>query len=158
MPRGFQLFLIVKEPLCPEKPPLQTFCAFKVFLVQKTYSFANLRGWAQMKTNEAKTATTATKEIRDSYADLQRSVVNTVREAKGSQQQLWREGKKPTLIKIGLALIAFPDPTVSDVVGSFLVAAGTVQEGIRRRSLYMEDVPKTLQSLLKDLRSTKNLL
>ena len=62
------------------------------------------------------------------------------------------------MTKIGLALIAFPDPTISDVVGGFLVAAGTVQEAVRRRSLYMEDVPETLKHMLKDLQSARDIL
>jgi hypothetical protein len=111
-----------------------------------------------MNASGAKATTTASKEVKEDYIVLRSSVKSTIREAKSSKEQLWREGKKPTLIKVGLALIAFPDPTISDVVGGFLVAAGTVQEAVRRRSLYMEDVPKTLKNVLKDLQSTKEIL
>jgi len=111
-----------------------------------------------MNASEAKGATNALKEIKEDYIQLKHSVQSTVREAKNSNEQLWREGKKPTLIKVGLALIAFPDPTISDVVGSVLVAAGTVQEAVRRRTIYVEDIPKTLKTLVKDLQSTRDLI
>lgn len=74
-----------------------------------------------------------------------------MREVKVSKK-LWNNGNKPWLIKLGLALIIFPEPVLSDVLGSLLIAAGTVQEGIRRRALHIEDIPKTFQNVMKELR------
>jgi hypothetical protein len=68
---------------------------------------------------------------------------------------LWRKGNNSILIKLGLALIAFPDPTISDIIGTVLVAAGTVQMGIRRRTVYVEDVYKTFHGTLKDMWTIK---
>jgi hypothetical protein len=107
-----------------------------------------------MKPDEAKTMAEALNELSESYADLADAIRGTTRTAKATKQ-LWRNGKRSHLIKIGLALIAFPDPTISDVVGSALVAAGVVQEGIRRHTLHVDDVYKTFQNTMKEVRSMK---
>jgi len=94
----------------------------------------------------------ALNELNESYRDLMQAVKGTVKEVKATKQ-LWRDKNKSRLIKLGLALIVFPEPTpVSETVGIFLVAAGTVQEGIRRRKLYVDDVYKTFQNTLKEIR------
>jgi hypothetical protein len=80
---------------------------------------------------------------------------DTTKEAK-TTKQLWRKGKHPILIKLGLALIAFPDPTISDIVGVALVAAGTVQMGIRRHTIYVEDVYETFHDTLKNMWAVKH--
>ncbi|MEM4701249.1 MAG: hypothetical protein QXZ51_03785 [Candidatus Bathyarchaeia archaeon] len=40
-------------------------------------------------------------------------------------------------------------------MGSLLIAAGTVQEGIRRRAIHVEDIPKTFQNVMKELRASE---
>ena len=107
-----------------------------------------------MKADEIKTLNKALNELNESYTDFLQSLKGTIKEAK-SAKQLWRNGQKPWLIKLGVALIAFPDPTVSDIVGGLFVAVGTVQEGIRRRSLYVDDIPKTFQSVLRELKAAE---
>ncbi len=74
----------------------------------------------------------------------------TIKEAR-TTNKLWSKGNKSTLIKLGLALIAFPDPTISDIIGTALVAAGTVQIAIRHRTLYVEDVYKKFRDTFKEL-------
>lgn len=107
-----------------------------------------------MKTDEAKALADSMKELSESYADLTQALKETSREAK-TTKTLWRKGKRSWLIKVGLALIAFPDPTISDVVGSAMIAAGLVQEGIRRRTLHVDDVYKTFQNTLKGVQSSR---
>jgi len=107
-----------------------------------------------MKSDDAKAMIDAVNELSESYADLAEVLKATSRQAK-EMKQLWRKGKRSMLIKVGLALIAFPDPTISDIVGSALVAAGMVQEGIRRRTLHVDDVYKTFQNTMRELRSAK---
>jgi hypothetical protein len=51
--------------------------------------------------------------------------------------------------------VALPDPIVSNVTGGVLIAAGLVQEGIRRRILHVDDVLKTFQNMMRELRSAK---
>lgn len=107
-----------------------------------------------MKTEEIKTVTEVAKELGDCYADLANALKGTTNAVKTSKK-LWRNKNNSWLIKIGLALIAFPDPTISDIVGAALVAAGTVQMGIRRRTVYVEDVYKTFTNTFKDIRNLK---
>jgi len=108
-----------------------------------------------LKTDEARAMVDVANELSESYADLAQAVRGTTKEAR-TTRQLWRNGRKSVLIKVGLALIAFPDPTISDVVGTFLVAAGVVQEGIRRRTLYVDDAYKTFQNTMREIRAAKD--
>jgi len=108
-----------------------------------------------LKTEEAKTLVTVANELSESYADLIQAMKGTTREAKETKK-LWQDGNKSRLIKLGLALIVFPEPTpISETIGAFLVATGAVQEGIRRRNLHVDDVFKTFQKTLKEIRDTK---
>ncbi len=107
-----------------------------------------------MKAEELESLVDAINELSENYADLTQALKDTKREAKATRQ-LWRNGKRSWLIKIGLALIAFPDPTISDIVGSLMVAAGLVQEGIKRRTLHIENVYKTFQNTFKEVCLTR---
>ncbi len=107
-----------------------------------------------MKAEELESLADAINELSESYADLTQALKETAKEAK-TTKQLWRNGKRSWLIKVGLALIAFPDPTISDIVGSLMVAAGLVQEGIKRRTLHVEDVYKTFQGTFKEVCLTR---
>jgi hypothetical protein len=71
---------------------------------------------------------------------------------------LWRKGNKSILIKAGLSLIVFPEPVVSDILGTALLAAGAVREGIKRQSIYLDDLPKALKSAINDLKLAKELI
>jgi len=75
-----------------------------------------------------------------------------------SAQKLWRRGKNSFLIKAGLALIAFPDPTITDVIGSAMVAAGLIQLKMRKSALHVEDVYKTFPKVVKELGAIKQCL
>jgi len=75
-----------------------------------------------------------------------------------STQKLWRRGNNSFLIKAGLALIAFPDPTISDVMGSALIAAGLIQLKLRNSTLNVEDVYKTFPRVIKELSAMKQCL
>jgi len=125
----------------------------KVFLLHRSY--IKKLSVTQMKTAEAKKMVNVLNEINEDCLDLMQSMKVTIKEVKATKK-LWREGSNSILIKLGLALIVFPDPTISDVIGTFLIAAGTLQEGIRRRTLYIEDVYKTFQNAMKEIRALKN--
>ncbi len=73
-----------------------------------------------------------------------------------STQKLWKHENKPFLIKAGLALIAFPDPTISDVIGSAMVAAGLIQLKMRNSTLHVDDVYKTFPKVVKELGAIKS--
>lgn len=107
-----------------------------------------------MKNSDYKALSNVLKELNESYSDFLCSMKDTVRAAKAAKK-LWHDGQKPWLIKLGLALVLFPEPVVSDALGTLLIAAGTVQEGLRRRALHVEDVPKTFKSVLKELQAAQ---
>jgi hypothetical protein len=70
-------------------------------------------------------------------------------------RRLWKQGKRPILIQIGIALIAFPDPTISDVLGAAFIAAGLIQLKMRNSALHVEDVYKTFPKVVKELSTIK---
>jgi len=103
-----------------------------------------------------KITASALNELSESYRDLLNAVNGTTRELMATRR-LWKNGNESKLIKLGLALIVFPEPTpISETVGACLVAAGAIQKGIRSRTVYVEDVGKTFQSVFKELLKAKN--
>jgi len=89
----------------------------------------------------------SSKETANAIHDFSGELHNT--------QRLWKQSKKPFLIQLGIALIAFPDPTISDVVGAALVAAGLIQLKMRNSALHVEDVYKTFPKVVKELFAIK---
>jgi len=111
-----------------------------------------------MKTEEMKAATKALNELNESYSDLFGALKGTARDVKAAKK-LWRAGNDSRLIKIGVALIVFPEPTpISETIGSCFVAAGVVQKGIRNRAIFLEDIAKTFKNTLKDVWAVKDSL
>lgn len=53
------------------------------------------------------------------------------------------------LIAAGVALIAFPDPTITDVIGAALVAAGLIKN--RMRQATVADVYKEFRKVYKEI-------
>ena len=110
-----------------------------------------------MKPEDLKIRVNALNELSESYCDLLNAVNGTTRELVATKR-LWKTGNESKLIKLGLALIVFPEPTpISETVGACLVAAGAIQKGIRSRTIYMEDVGKTFQSVFKEMLKAKDL-
>jgi hypothetical protein len=104
-----------------------------------------------MKAEQVRTATKALNELSESYIDLLSTVKGTAKAA-GATKKLWREGNKSRLIKIGMSLIVFPEPTpISETIGVCFIAAGAVQKAIQSRTIYIEDITKTFKSTLHDL-------
>ncbi len=107
-----------------------------------------------MKSNDVKAISNIPKisnEMSESYTDFLRILKETVEEVR-TTKKLWKNGNKPWLIKLGLALIVFPEPLISDILGSLLIAAGTIQEGLCRRAMRVEDISETFQRIMRDLR------
>ena len=109
-----------------------------------------------MKTEEFKALTTSIKEMSKDHKDMANSV-RTAANSVGATRKLYKTGNKSFLIKAGLALLVFPEPIVSDILGTGLLAAGAVQQGIRSQSVYLDDLPKAFKSAMKDLKATKEL-
>jgi len=109
-----------------------------------------------MKNDDAKSVVNVVNELSESYLDFIHTMKGTIREVSVTKH-LWRDQNKSKLVKLGLALIVFPEPTpISETIGACLVAAGTVQQEIRRRSLYVEDVYKTFKDTLKEIWTAKH--
>ena len=111
-----------------------------------------------MKPEQVKNTTRALKELTESYVDLFDAVKGTANSARATKK-LWRQGNKSRLIKIGVSLIFFPEPTpISETIGACFIAAGAVQKGIQSRYIYIEDIAKTFKSTLKDVLETSQSL
>jgi hypothetical protein len=104
-----------------------------------------------MKTSEVKAKVDCASELADTYVDLGISLSGAINEVRRTKK-LWRSGNKSRLIKLGFALIIFPEPTpISETVGACFVAAGMVQKGIQSRSIFLEDIGKTFQNTVKEV-------
>ncbi len=100
-----------------------------------------------------KTATKTIEELNESYIDFLNAFKGTNKEM-SEIKKLWRDGNKSRLVKLGLALIVFPEPTpISETLGACLVAAGTVQRAIQNRAIYVEDIMRTFRTTLEEMKS-----
>ena len=107
-----------------------------------------------MKEEELKTVVDALQELGLNREEASKVVSEAVRESHLAGN-LSKKKDTSLLIKVGLLLIAFPDPTISDLVGTLLVSAGLIQKRIKRSTLHMEDVPGTFQELVKNLQTVR---
>ncbi len=105
--------------------------------------------------NTANLAVQASKEFSQNQKDACTALQDTKKQAI-SERNLWKDGNKSKLMQIGVALIVFPEPTpISEIVGAGFLAAGAVRKGIKNQSTYMEDIPKSLKSALKEINSLR---
>lgn len=109
-----------------------------------------------MKTDKIKTMGNVLNELNESYVDLLNAMKEAGKEVK-TTRNLWRNGNRSKLVRLGLALILFPEPTpISEIVGACFVAAGAIQKRIRERAIYIEDIYKTFQGTLKLIHATRS--
>ena len=98
------------------------------------------------------------KEMNENCVDLLQAVRGTIKEVK-STRKLWRDRNQSRLIKLGLTLIVFSEPTpISETISSCLMGAGAVQNRIRSRTICVEDVRKTFHDVFKDMWTTTHSL
>jgi len=107
-----------------------------------------------MKVEDLKAWTEAVQELGLSSKETANAIHDFSCELHNTRR-LWKQGKKPFLIQLGIALIAFPDPTISDVAGAALIAAGLIQLKMRNSALHVEDVYKTFPKVVKELSAIK---
>jgi hypothetical protein len=107
-----------------------------------------------MNIEDLKAITQAVQELSSSSKETA-NAIHDFSDALHQTQRLWKQGKRPILIQIGIALIAFPDPTISDVIGAAFVAAGLIQLKMRNSALHVEDVYKTFPKVFKELSTIK---
>lgn len=109
-----------------------------------------------MRPEESQTIVSALREFGLSYEDAVKLVEEASKEAK-SLKPLWGKSsaggpKGSRLVKLGMALIAFPIPTVGikKSLGAMLIAAGLVQEKVKH--IHVADVNGTFQDVYSELR------
>lgn len=104
-----------------------------------------------VKPEELKNATLAVRELGSGYQETLEAV-SKVAEDLGSVKHLWKIGDKSRLIKIGLALITFPEPTpISETLGAFVLSLGLIQTKIGQSTLHVDDVYDTFRDVLGGL-------
>ncbi len=109
-----------------------------------------------MKTEEFKALTKSVKELTQSRMEFAGSIKSATSDVSATRK-LWKGQNKPWLIRTGVALMVLPDPLVTSVVGAAFLAAGAVQEGIKRQAVYVDDLPKAFNSAMKTLKNTKDI-
>lgn len=103
---------------------------------------------------DLKTVANALHELGLNREEAAKVVREAVKEA-NSAENLSKKRDNSLLIKVGLLLIAFPDPTISDLAGTLLVSAGLIQNRIKHSTLHLEDVPDTFQGIIKNLQTVR---
>ncbi len=108
--------------------------------------------------NMAEAAKTAIDSLKE-QAELKKPAIEAMKQLKlqvCKTGKLSRAGNKSRLIQIGMSLVVLPEPTpVTPTIGACFIAAGAIQKGIQSRSMYLEDLPKTLRSTLKEVAAAK---
>ena len=107
--------------------------------------------------NNAKVASKAAVEVNENRKETYKSLQGTRTQVCGSKA-LWKSGNQSLLIKAGVALLVFPEPIVSDLLGTSLIAAGAIHQGIKRQSIYLDDLPKALKKTMREVKAAKELI
>jgi hypothetical protein len=104
-----------------------------------------------MKKEEIETVALMLRELGVSYKETASVMSELTRELRSSRH-LWKRDNGSTLVKVGLTLIAIPDPfIVTDVLGAALVTASVLQTKVKNSRLHVEDVYKTFPKVLRKL-------
>ena len=107
-----------------------------------------------MKPAEWKDAVVALRELGLGYQETLGSM-NTLAKDLNSVKRLWKTGNESKLIKMGLALITFPEPTpISETLGAIVLSLGLIQKKRSQSTLHIDDVYSAFQESLRDLQSS----
>ena len=105
----------------------------------------------QEELRKLKIAKKSIEELNLSYTETLGNI-KEFSENLSSLKSLWKTGNKSKLVKLGLSLIVFPEPSpVTEIVGATLLSAGLIQQKIRNSGLHIEDIQKTFQEVFKNL-------
>jgi len=129
------------------------FLGAKAFVLERTYThfISNRKLGFAVESKELKRMTVVLQELGLSYNETL-EVVNEMAKDVNKAKKLWRDGYKSKLIKIALALITFPEPTpISESMGAAVLAAGLIQNRIKKSTLHVEDVYKMFQDVNDDI-------
>jgi len=107
---------------------------------------------------ELKTTATVLQELGLSYQETLEIMKGVTKDLR-STKSLWRDGDKSRLVKIGLTLIACPEPTpISETIGVFVLSLGMIQKKMKKSTLHIEDIYKTFQDVNRSLLRTRQEL
>lgn len=110
---------------------------------------------SDVEPSELKSLVDVLRELGLSYEEAV-GVMNGVAKEVRSARHLWKKGDNSRLIRVGLALIAFPEPTpLSETLGAVVLSVGMIQKKIRQSSLGIEDVYNTFQGVIMNLQTIK---
>ncbi len=110
-----------------------------------------------MRREELKGLILAARELGFAWRETGSLIESVTVEAR-RVKALWRRGtKRSFLISLGVALIAFPEPIVSDIVGWGLIASGLIGSRIRPPPLYVEDIIETANEVISELRRASSI-
>ncbi|RLI21467.1 hypothetical protein DRO54_03605 [Candidatus Bathyarchaeota archaeon] len=105
-----------------------------------------------------RTLSNSVKELSSSYAETLENF-RGFSECLKSTKSLWKEYDKSKLVKIGLTLIALPEPTpLSEMIGASILSVGLIQQRMRNNSLHINDVYKTFRDVFKNLKEIQHTL
>lgn len=113
-----------------------------------------------MQKAQAKNIAKVAKEYNELYSTIN-SAKDSIdcKEVNKHVNKITKKGKSNfgnKITSLGIALIAFPDPTISDIIGSALVLSG---QYIQRRSpIGIEDVYKEFNNIGLELKRQQNNL
>ena len=107
-----------------------------------------------VKPSEWKDAVVALRELGVGYQETLGSM-STIAKDLNSAKRLWKTGNESKLIKMGLALITFPEPTpLSETLGAIVLSLGLIQKKRSQSTLHIDDVYNAFQESLRDLQSS----
>lgn len=99
----------------------------------------------------------AAKELGETFTDTA-TIISGMNGAVEEANQLYDHGQGGagnSMISLGIALVAFPEPTmISDVVGAGIVATGLLYNKFVSPPLYIDNIFETIQSQVKAIHST----
>jgi hypothetical protein len=100
---------------------------------------------------ELKTTATVLQELGLNYQETLEVMKGVTKDLR-STKSLWKDGDKSRLVKIGLTMIAFPEPTpISETLGAFILSLGLIQNRMKKSTLHIEDIYNTFQDVNKNL-------
>ncbi|MBE0512069.1 hypothetical protein IBX38_03360 [Candidatus Bathyarchaeota archaeon] len=104
-----------------------------------------------MEPRELKTTATVLQELGLSYQENLEVMKGFTKDLR-STKSLWGDGDKSRLVKIGLTIIAFPEPTpISETLGAFVLSLGIIQNKMKKSALHIEDIYNTFQDVNRNL-------
>jgi len=115
---------------------------------------------ADFSLEDAREIASSFRELSQRYKEFGKTLKQATKETKDLKPLIGRPGEARLedswLIRAGVALILFPDPTISDLVGSMMVVAGYLKNRTKKNTAAnvvaeFYDTAKSLQKLTPDL-------